>query len=152
MRAPDCNCPEQIVSRDGKKAMELFESSCKLLDGRYVIGLPWKKDPVNLPNNYPVAKRRQRVCGPLLPEEIELAESYWIKSAQSKLEDWKDRYRDLAPYEKDGIIRVGGRLTQSPLSYDENHPMLLPADHVISKLVVKDSHNRVFHAGRERNS
>jgi transposase InsO family protein len=94
--------------------------------------------------------RSLRVCGPLLPEEIELAESYWIKSAQSKLEDWKDRYRDLAPYEKDGIIRVGGRLTQSPLSYDENHPMLLPADHVISKLVVKDSHNRVSHAGRER--
>ena len=26
--------------------------------------------------------RSQRVCGPLLPEEIELAESYWIKSAQ----------------------------------------------------------------------
>jgi hypothetical protein len=46
------------MSRDGKKAMELFESSCKLLDGRYVIGLPWKKDPVNLPNNYPVSKRR----------------------------------------------------------------------------------------------
>ena len=94
--------------------------------------------------------RSLRVRGPLLPEEIELAESYWIKSAQSKLEDWKDRYRDIAPYEKDGIIRVGGRLTQSPLSYDENHPMLLPADHVISKLVVKDSHNRVSHAGRER--
>ena len=94
--------------------------------------------------------RSLRVRGPLLPEEIELAESYWIKSAQSKLEDWKDRYRDLAPYEKDGIIRVGGRLTQSPLSYDENHPMLLPADHVISKLVVKDFHNRVSHAGRER--
>ncbi|XP_028395811.1 uncharacterized protein LOC114519832 [Dendronephthya gigantea] len=28
--------------------------------------------------------------------------------------------------------------------------MLLPADHVVSKLVAKDSHNRVFHAGRER--
>jgi hypothetical protein len=87
--------------------------------------------------------------GPLLPEEIELAESYWIKSAQCKLEDWKDRYRDLAPYEKNGIIRVGGRLAQSPLSYDENHPMLLPADYVISKLVVNDSHNGV-HASRER--
>ena len=46
------------MSRDGKKAMDLFESSCKLLDGRCVIGLPWKKDPVNLPNSYPVAKRR----------------------------------------------------------------------------------------------
>ena len=58
VRPPDCNCPEQTMSSDGKKAMELFESSCKLLDGRYEIGLLWKKDPVNLPNNYPVAKRR----------------------------------------------------------------------------------------------
>jgi hypothetical protein len=38
VRAPDCDCPEQTMSRDGKIAMELFESSCKLLDGRYVIG------------------------------------------------------------------------------------------------------------------
>ena len=67
-------------------------------------------------------------------------------SAQSKVKDWKDQYKD----EKDGIIRIVGRLTQCPLSYDENHPMLLPGDHNISKLVIKDSHNRVFYAGRER--
>ena len=94
--------------------------------------------------------RSERVCGPLLPGEIESAEHYWVKLVQSKQEDWKDRYKDLAPYEKDGIVRVGGRLTQSPLSYDENHPMLLPKEHVISKLVVKNVHNRVFHAGCER--
>lgn len=94
--------------------------------------------------------RLQRVRGPLLPEEIESAEHYWVKLAQSKQEDWKDCYEDLAPYKKDGIVRAGGRLTQSPLSYDENHPMLLPTEHVISKLVLKNGHNRVFHAGRER--
>jgi hypothetical protein len=94
--------------------------------------------------------RAQRNHGPLSPREIESAEHYWIKTTQSNLTDWKDRYKDLAPYSKDGIIRVGGRLSRSPLSYDENHPMLLPADHTISKMVVKDSHNRVFHAGRER--
>ena len=96
-------------------------------------------------------KRSQGVRGPLLPSEIESAEQYLVKSAQSKLKDWKDQHKDLVPYEKNRIIRVGGRLTQSPLSYDENpHPMLLPGDHNISKLVVKDSNNRVFHAGRER--
>ena len=74
------------------------------------------------------------------------AEQFWVLSAQSKVKDWKDQYKD----EKDGIIRVGGRLTECLLSYDDNHPMLLPGDYTISKLVVKDSHNRVFYAGRER--
>lgn len=58
VRAPNYSCPEETMSREGKKALELFEESCKLLDGRYVIGLPWKKDPADLPNNYPLAKRR----------------------------------------------------------------------------------------------
>ena len=58
VRAPDCSCPDETLSRDGKKAMELCESSCMKLDGRYVIGLPWKKDSAHLPNNYLLAKRR----------------------------------------------------------------------------------------------
>ena len=58
VRAPDCSCPDKTLSRDGKKAMELFESSCAKSNGRYAIGLPWKKDSAHLPNNYPLAKCR----------------------------------------------------------------------------------------------
>ena len=58
IRAPVCNCPQETMSRDGKNAMELFESSCRRLNGRFIIGLPWKKDPTQLPNNYPIARRR----------------------------------------------------------------------------------------------
>ena len=36
--------------------MELFESSRLSLNGRFIIGLPWKKDPTQLPNNYPLAR------------------------------------------------------------------------------------------------
>ncbi|CAB4028576.1 Hypothetical predicted protein [Paramuricea clavata] len=96
------------------------------------------------------AKSSHRVSGPLLPEEVASAERYWVMSAQTELGVWKDRYKDLAPFLQDKIVRVGGRLNHSPLSYDENHPILLPSDHVISRLVVKDAHNRVIHAGRER--
>ena len=48
----DCNCPQETMSHDGKKAMELFESSCLRLNGRFAIGLP-RKNPTQLPNNYP---------------------------------------------------------------------------------------------------
>ena len=58
VRGPDCKCPVNLMTNDGKKAMELFESSCEKLDGRYVIGLPWKTNPAALPNNYPLALQR----------------------------------------------------------------------------------------------
>ena len=95
-------------------------------------------------------KASKRVHGLLLPEEIESAERYWILSAQEQLGDWKERYKELAPFEKEEVIGVGGRLKHSPLSYDNNHPVLLSKEHHISKLVIKDAHNLVRHAGRER--
>ena len=58
VRAPDCKCPVNLMTSDGKKAMELFESSCEKLNGKYVIGLPWKKNPAGLPSNYPLARQR----------------------------------------------------------------------------------------------
>ena len=87
------------------------------------------------------AKSLNRTSGPLLPKEIDSAERYWSLSAQTQLGDWKERYKDLAPFKKEGIVRVGGRIKHSPLSYDNNHPVLLPTEHVVSKLVIKDAHN-----------
>ena len=86
-------------------------------------------------------KASKRVHGLLLPEEIESAERYWILSAQEQLGDWKERYKELAPFEEEEMIRVGGRLRHSPLPYDNNHPVLLPTEHHISKLVTKDGEN-----------
>ena len=45
------------MSREGKKAIGMFESLCKRVDGRFVIGLPWKRDPSLLPNNYLLARQ-----------------------------------------------------------------------------------------------
>ena len=99
--------------------------------------------------NVKIKSPAPRQGGPLAPTEIEAAETYWIKSAQKELGDWK-QFKDLAPFKKDGIIRVGGRLTCASLQFGERHPVLLPANNVISKLVARDAHNRVLHAGRER--
>ena len=75
-------------------------------------------------------------ASPLLPEEIESAERYWVKEVQRELGNWKEQYKELTPFKKDGVVRVGGRLARSPLTYDESHPVLLPADHVISNLYI----------------
>ena len=41
-------------------------------------------------------------------------------------------------------------MTNAFLQFGERHPVLLPGEHVVSKLVARDAHNRVLHAGRER--
>ena len=64
-----------------------------------------------------------------------------------QLGGWKERFSTLAPF-KDEVIRVGCRLKHSPLSYDSNHPVLLPKEHATSKLVIKEAHNQVCHAGQ----
>ncbi|KAK3744569.1 hypothetical protein QZH41_003507 [Actinostola sp. cb2023] len=85
--------------------------------------------------------------GPLEPEEIKPAEHYWIRQAQADLVDWEDKYKDLAPFIKEEIIRVGGRLKRSQMTYDQTHPILLPAKHHISYLIMQETHNKVAHAG-----
>jgi hypothetical protein len=49
--------------------------------------------------------------------------------------------------DKDGILRVGGRLQQSTLPYQAMHQMILPASHHFTKLLVSAEHIRLLHAG-----
>ncbi|XP_048580423.1 uncharacterized protein LOC116604791 [Nematostella vectensis] len=56
----------------------------------------------------------------------------------------------LDPFVDDqGLIRVGGRLRRADLGYIERHPVLLPNDHHLSKLIVRHFHQRVKHQGRQ---
>ena len=74
--------------------MELFEQSCKRLDGRYEIGPPWKKSPEN---SYPLAKRR-----------LESLERSLLRNP-----DKAKRYNDaIREYEDKGWAR---KLTQSEI-------------------------------------
>ncbi|GFX57644.1 integrase catalytic domain-containing protein [Trichonephila clavipes] len=45
------------------------------------------------------------------------------------------------------LIRVGGRLQKSKFSYLQKHPIILPAKHYFVNLMVRDSHEKVFHGG-----
>ncbi|XP_055903820.1 uncharacterized protein LOC129939726 [Eupeodes corollae] len=46
-----------------------------------------------------------------------------------------------------GILRVGGRLQNSLLPYEAQHPMVLQNNHHFTKLVVKDAHKNTLHGG-----
>ncbi|XP_060516106.1 uncharacterized protein LOC132695675 [Cylas formicarius] len=56
--------------------------------------------------------------------------------------------RSLAPFiDEHGLIRVGGRLRGSALSFDAKHPLLLPRDHRFTELVIEKFHKENCHPG-----
>ncbi|UYV77268.1 hypothetical protein LAZ67_15000295, partial [Cordylochernes scorpioides] len=48
-----------------------------------------------------------------------------------------------------GILRVGGRLRHSDLDIDQKHPMLIPKDHFVTKLIVMHYHINNLHSGTQ---
>lgn len=55
--------------------------------------------------------------------------------------------RYLSPFlDGEGLLRVGGRLQQTPLSFDEKHPIVLPK-HQLSVLIATHAHLRSLHGG-----
>uniref|UniRef100_A0A8D9DY12 Integrase catalytic domain-containing protein n=1 Tax=Cacopsylla melanoneura TaxID=428564 RepID=A0A8D9DY12_9HEMI len=53
----------------------------------------------------------------------------------------------LNPFLDGNILRVGGRLSNSNLEFGQQHPMLLPAYHPVTKLIVLYYHVINFHTG-----
>ncbi|XP_037926379.1 uncharacterized protein LOC119661225 [Hermetia illucens] len=44
------------------------------------------------------------------------------------------------------LLRVGGRLEASNLTYGTNHPIILPYGHYITRLILNDLHHKHLHA------
>lgn len=60
-----------------------------------------------------------------------------------------DKLLRLAPYIDDrGLLRVGGRLRRSSMPFEFKHPIVLPSDHNIAKMVIAYHHAKVYHQGR----
>lgn len=60
----------------------------------------------------------------------------------------KGHLRRLNPFiDKDGLLRVGGRLKNANLNFDARHPLLLPKAGTFVKLLITDLHIKNAHAG-----
>ncbi|CAK9799142.1 hypothetical protein ANTPLA_LOCUS1909 [Anthophora plagiata] len=54
----------------------------------------------------------------------------------------------LSPFlDSSGLIRVGGRLKNATILYNKKHPIVLPAKHILTDLIIKNEHIRLLHAG-----
>ncbi|XP_050561406.1 uncharacterized protein LOC118271003 [Spodoptera frugiperda] len=105
--------------------------------------------------------KSNRLRGPLQVSELENAHSVAIKLAQKdsfpieleqlgkgKSLNSKAALASLNPFlDENGILRVGGRIESSSYQYDKRHPILLHANHFLTKLIFKQEHLRLLHAG-----
>lgn len=49
---------------------------------------------------------------------------------------------------EDGVLRVGGRLSQSSLPNSVKHPVIIPKDHHITRMLIAHHHERIQHQGK----
>jgi hypothetical protein len=57
--------------------------------------------------------------------------------------------RNLCPVIIDGVLRVGGRISRAPVSFDCKHPSILPRTHHVTSLIIWHCHLSLAHAGQE---
>lgn len=56
---------------------------------------------------------------------------------------------NLSPYiDESGLLRIGGRLSQSAFEKDEVNPLILPGRSHITTLLIRNHHSQVQHQGR----
>jgi len=104
--------------------------------------------------------KSQKVFGCLSVDELNsalnlicsiLQEKYFSKEI-SELKDSKvltnKSILSMKPFmDSVGLIRVGGRLTNADIPYEQKHPVLLPANDYVVSLLLTYEHKRLGHAG-----
>ena len=104
--------------------------------------------------------------GPLQTTELQSAEEVVMKREQKSAyseqikalekghqvqgQKGKSDITNLSPFlDERGILRVGGRLRNAPLTPDARHPVLLPTASEVTRLIVGQQHRHLLHAGVE---
>lgn len=90
----------------------------------------------------------------LTVEELEYAETklVWI-SQQESFPNFEKQCKvapliSLSPFiDDDGLMRVGGRLENSPFDYNKKHPAIIDSNHHLANLLFNYYHTLYLHAG-----
>jgi len=103
--------------------------------------------------------RKQGTTGPLTSLELKTALEFWVKETQrhhfsselnalskKQLFSRSSSIAKLHPFiDHDGLLRVGGRLQNSQLTFDQRHPILLPKGVHLSRLIIHFVHLSLLH-------
>ncbi|XP_066595379.1 uncharacterized protein [Prorops nasuta] len=101
-----------------------------------------------------------RSKGVLKHDEINKAEKWIMRNLQAKMfgEEIKrlkgnnslseGKFAKLSLFmDNEGLLRVGGRLHKSNLTFAQKHPILLPSSHLITESIIRETHEKNYHTG-----
>ena len=103
--------------------------------------------------------KKKNHYGTLSVSELNSAQTLWIINCQSaryprelanlqaKTSSRLPLVRQLGLFLVKDIIRFGGRIHNAPLHESAKFPILLPQNHHLTKLIVRDAHERTLHSG-----
>ncbi|XP_043064382.1 uncharacterized protein LOC122320284 [Drosophila ficusphila] len=76
-----------------------------------------------------------------------LADDYWRVHSKQQISS-SSPLSSLLPFiDSFGLMRVGGRLQNSSLDYNAQHPVILPRKHPVTRAIILDLHRRNLHSG-----
>nr|XP_022914664.1 uncharacterized protein LOC111425114 [Onthophagus taurus] len=81
-----------------------------------------------------------------LAQEQEFSED--ISNLKAKGIKLTSKLKTLDPFlDEDGILRVGGRLANTDLTFSRKHQIILPSKHKLTELIIRHKHLENLHAG-----
>nr|XP_042909547.1 uncharacterized protein LOC122271644 [Parasteatoda tepidariorum] len=96
-------------------------------------------------------KHKDKKMGPLTVDEVKYSESILIKHSQKTLVNKNNFSRNISslnPFvDGDGLIRVGGRLDNASVPFDQKHQIILPKKSKLSKIYFDSLHRKLLHIG-----
>lgn len=130
---------------------KLDENIQKNSHGHYEMPLPFKRRPT-LPDNkhHSTVQEREDAKMIILKDLQTQVYSEEIKCLKkgSQLPPQSRLYQMDAFIDQDGVLKVGGRLRHSHLPTTEKHPIIIPKDHPITKMIIAHYHEQVRHQGK----
>lgn len=109
-----------------------------------------------------ILKSKDRLSGPLKAIELDDAFNLIILTVQKECfaKDYKcleqriplvknSNIMSLNPFMFNNLIRVGGRIKHSSYCFDKKHPILLPKNNILTDLILRQEHHRLFHCGSQ---
>ena len=87
----------------------------------------------------------------LTVDEINKAEVLWLQEIQKSIvnsQTFSQLKASLRLFvDENGIYHCGGRLKNAPLPFDSKFPVLIPEEHYVTELIIRNCHNNVMHNG-----